>query len=160
MEAGPMSGGRVPGPLTGPQSGVYASTLGGGSAPLVPGQQLHLTCLPVAGDEPIRVACEGPLSLRGRPVGAEPLRDLLGPRAYSYPVLLSLERVGGAETSGVSWLFQTGEKFAAAGGRLVLFAVPPPVLSLIEMLQMDLPFRIAATEADARALALTPPAHS
>ena len=100
METGPLSGGRLPGPLTGPQSGVYASTLGGATA-VAPGQPLHLTYLPVADDGLIRVACDGPLSLRGRPVGAEPLRDLLGPRAYSLPVLLSLERVGGAETSGV-----------------------------------------------------------
>lgn len=152
MESGPTSGGRH-GPLTGPQSGVYPSTLGSG-APVTAGQQLVLTYMPVGDDGLIRVACDGPLTLRGRPVGTDPLRDLLGPRAYSLPVLLSLERVGGAETSGVSWLFQTGEKFAQAGGKLVLFAVPPAVLSLFEMLQMELSFRTASTEADARALAL------
>ena len=68
-------------------------------------------------------------------------------------MLLSLEKVGAAETSGVSWLFQAGEKFAAGGGRLVVFAAPPSVLSLLTLLQMDLPFRLAPTEADAVAVA-------
>lgn len=155
MESGPPSNGRLS-PLTGPQSGVYASTLGVSPAPTA-GLPLTLHYLPVGDDSLIRVACEGTLSLRGRPAGSEPLRELLGPRAYSLTVLLSLERAAGAETSGVSWLFQTGEKFAQAGGRLVLFAVPPSVLSLLELLQMDLPFGIASTEADARALVF--PAH-
>ncbi len=139
-------------PLTGPQSGVYASTLGGGPAPL-PGQLLVLTYLPLTDDGLLRVGCDGPLSLRGRPLDSEPLRELLGPRAYSETVLLSLEKVGVAETSGVSWLFQVGEKFAGGGGRLVVYSVPPPVLSLIKLLEMELPFRLASTEVDARDLA-------
>ncbi len=154
MNTGPTSGGPLPRPLTGPQSGVYASTLGGAggaAATTAAGQSFALSYLPIEDDGLTRVQCEGPLSLRGRPATAEPLRDLLGPRAYAQTVLLSLDKVVGAETSGVSWLFQTGEKFAAAGGRLILFAVPPPVLSLVEMLQMELPFHLASSEADVRA---------
>jgi anti-anti-sigma regulatory factor len=145
-----MSGEPLPKLLTGPQSGVYASTLGGATASSAAGQSFALSYLPIEDDGLTRIRCEGPLSLRGRPVGAEPLHDLLGPRAYAQTVLLSLDKVVGAETSGVAWLFQAGEKFAAGGGRLILFAVPPPVLSLVELLQMELPFRIVSTDADLR----------
>lgn len=145
-----MSGGRKP--MTGPQSGVYSSTLGG-AAPAAGGvTTFTLSYMPIADDGLTRIRCEGPLSLRGRPVGAEPLREMLGPRAYGQTVVLSLDKTVGAETSGVSWLFQAGEKFAAGGGRLVLVAVPPAVMSLIEMLQIEQPFRVATSDADIRAL--------
>ncbi len=147
-----MSGNRKP--ILAPQSGVFSSTLGGNTASIPLGSALHLTYLQSGDDGLIRVRCEGPLSLRGRPLGFDPLRELLGPRSYTYLVLLSLEKVTGAETSGVSWLFQTAEKFALSGGRLILHSVPPQVLALIEMLELQLPFEIAPTEAAARELAV------
>lgn len=154
MQNGPISGGHKT--MMGPQSGVFASTLGGASAAIPAGSALHLTYLPLAEDGLIRVRCDGPLSLRGRPHGFDPLCELLGPRACSHTVLLSLERVSGAETSGISWLYQTGEKFALAGGRLIVYAVPAQVLALLDMLQLQLPFRIASAESDAREAALLP----
>ena len=149
---GPVSGGWKA--VIGPQSGVFSSTLGGGTASIPFGSALHLTYLPVADDVFIRVRCEGPLSLRGKPLGFDPLREYLGPKAYSHTVLLSLEKVTGAETSGVSWLYQAGEKFSANGGKLILYSVPSAVLSLLEMLQLELPFKIVSTEAAARVAAL------
>jgi anti-anti-sigma regulatory factor len=114
---------------------------------------LQLTYLPLAGDVFTRVRCEGILSLRGRAPDSDPLRDLLGVRGFSHTVLMNLEKVVGAETSGISWLYMAGEHFKQAGGKLILFAVPAPVHSLLSLLEMDLPFQITSTEADARTLA-------
>lgn len=159
METGPRSEGRLPKPTTGPQSGVFSSSIGGetaGTGPTGPAP-LQLTYLPLAGGESvIRVRAEGILTLRGRPLGSDPLRDLLGPLCYGHTVVLSLEKVVGAETSGVSWLYQTGERFAAGGGRVAVYAVPPQVRSLFELLGMELPFRIAVTESEARAAVAGP----
>jgi len=147
-----MSGGRLPKPTAGPQSGVFSSSIGG-TANAAPAGTLpmQLTYLPVTQDSVLRVRGEGILTLRGRPAGSDPIRDLLGPLCFGHTVLMSLEKIVGAETSGVSWLYQTGERFAAGGGRFALYAVPPHVLSLFELLEMTLPFQICATEADARA---------
>ena len=152
MDMGPRTGGSLPKVASGPQSGVFTSSLGGADTALltmpIPLQLVHL---PLAGDSVTRIRCDGILTLRGRPTGSDPLRELLGPKAFAHPVLMSLEKIVGAETSGISWLYQTGERFAQGGGKLSLYAVPPQVLSLFELLEMELPFKIAASEAEALA---------
>ena len=155
MESGPQStGGRAFKPTSAPQSGVFSSSVGGGlDGRLADGVPLQLVQLPLAGDMMVRVRCDGILTLRGRPHGSDPVQELLGGRCFSHTVLMSLEKVVGAETSGVSWLYQTGGRFTAAGGRLFLYAVPATVLSLFELLEMTLPFAVVGTEVEARALA-------
>lgn len=141
-------------PAAAPQSGVFPADLGGAGGAADGG--MTLTYTPVAGDPVVRVECGGVLTVRGR-TGGEPLRELLGPRCYGLAVTLGLERVVGVETSGVAWVMQTAEKFNAAGGRLILFAVPAQVTALFQLLEMDLPFAVAANRAAAAALAQTPP---
>ena len=155
MESGPQSSAGRPFKATSaPQSGVFSSSVGGSlDGRLAEGVPLQLHHVPIAGDIMVRVRGEGILTLRGRPHGSDPLQELLGGRCYAHTVLMSLEKIVGAETSGVSWLYQTGGRFHAAGGRLFLYAVPATVLSLFELLEMTLPFAVVGTEAEARALA-------
>lgn len=149
MSVDPMA--RPARPVAAPQSGVYPSALEGSGTLANTDAGFQLTYNPVAGDVVVRVAGAGILTGRGRPVGADPLRDLLGPRCYGLRVILDLEKVVGVETSGVALLVQTAERFAAGGGKLVLCAVPPQVTSLLQILDMDLPFAVAADETAARA---------
>ncbi|QEL18364.1 STAS domain-containing protein [Limnoglobus roseus] len=141
-------------PAAAPQSGVYSAALGEAGNTADGG--MKLTYNPVAGDPIVRVQCEGVLTVRGR-IGGEPLKDLLGPRCYGLQVVMNLERVVGVETSGISWVMQTGEKFNTTGGRLILFSVPVQVTSLFQLLEMDLPFAVAANQTAAVAMAQTPP---
>jgi anti-anti-sigma factor len=99
-----------------------------------------------------RVRFDGDVTLRGRDLSADPLRELLGPHAYSHRVLLDLQAARGIDSSGVSWLMRVHNGFRAAKGRLVLHQVPPTVLQLLEMLRLTPLLYVAATEDEARDL--------
>jgi anti-anti-sigma regulatory factor len=154
MDAGTTPGGRAQKPVTNPQSGVFTADLLGNVDGKAAAAPLQLTILPLQADTITRVKCEGILSLRGRPVGSDPLRDLFGAQCFTHKVLMSLEKVVGAETSGVAWLFLSGQKFQAAGGKLVIFSIPATVQSMLTLLEVDHSFFVASTETEARNIAL------
>jgi anti-anti-sigma factor len=118
---------------------------------------MKLTLLPLQNDELVRVRWEGPISLRGRPAGHDPLQELLGPQCFGHKVILNLEKAVGIDTSGVSWLMHTQKRFAQAGGRLILCGIPPVVSEVLELLRLTDLIDAAPTEADARDLALGRP---
>jgi hypothetical protein len=90
---------------------------------------MKLTLLPLQEDEMIRVRSEGPLT--GDRDGGNALEALLGPRCYSHSVLLDLERSPSVTTSGIGWLITCSRQFSKAGGRLVMYNVPPQVLDVL-----------------------------
>ena len=67
-------------------------------------------------------------------------------------VLLDLHDSPGADTSGIAWLAQSTERFACAGGKLVLVTVPPSVEQIVTVLGLGELFHAARTDAEALAV--------
>jgi anti-anti-sigma regulatory factor len=115
---------------------------------------MKLSLLPLQNDNVLRVRCEGMLTLRGQEGTADPLQTLLGPHCSSHKVLLNLERAQGTETSGISWLMRTNDRFAQSRGMLVLYAVPPVVGDILDFLRLTPLLHVAPGEAAALDMAL------
>jgi anti-anti-sigma factor len=98
------------------------------------------------------VTCGPLLSLADLSAGSDPLVAILGKSANSRRVLLDLGQTQHADSSGIAWLLAANRRCAAAGGKLVLFAVPPPVRELMRMLHIESLLALADDEASARAL--------
>lgn len=111
---------------------------------------MKLTLLPVQKDNVIRVRAEGQVSHRET---EDPLLALLGPNCFTHQVLLSLDRASGIDTSGLCWLVGSQKRFTQAGGRLVLIAVPPVVLDVLDFLRLTPMLDMAADEQEGCALA-------
>jgi hypothetical protein len=104
---------------------------------------MELTLLPLQNDDVLRVRSEGLVSRRDP---SDPLQTLLGPHCYTHKVLLSLDQSQGIDTSGICWLVSSNKRFAQAGGKLVLFAVPPVVFDVLDFLHLTPLLHIAANE--------------
>jgi anti-anti-sigma factor len=107
-----------------------------------------------ADNEVTRVLCEGNISQDSIRPGNDPIETLLGPDCYGRKVLLDLERAQYIDSSGVSWLMGRHKAFAQAGGRLVLYSIPPMVSQVLHLLRMSMVLDMANDEAAARSLAL------
>lgn len=95
------------------------------------------------------------LSTKGRITGdhyspdKDPLATMLGPNVFRQKVLLSLEGTDFLDSSGVGWLVAMHRKFQAAGGMLVLYAIPPVVGNILKVLKMDQLLNVVRDEAAA-----------
>jgi hypothetical protein len=94
---------------------------------------MELTLLPLQNDDVLRIGSHGAVSQRNP---SDPLLALLGPHCYAHKILLSLDESQGIDTSGICWLINTNKRFTQAGGKLVLFAVPPVVLDVLDFLNL------------------------
>jgi anti-anti-sigma factor len=115
---------------------------------------MELTLLPLQNDDVIRIRCDGPVSCRQ---ANDPLHTLLGPHCYRHKVILSLERSQAIDTSGLSWLMRTQKEFAEHGGKVVLYAVPPVVLDVLDFVRLTPLLHIAPGEQAACDLLADPP---
>jgi anti-anti-sigma factor len=104
---------------------------------------MELTLLPLKKDNLLRIRCGGQVSHRD---ATDPFQTLLGPECYGHAVLLSLERSQSIDTSGLSWLLRAHNRFAAAGGKLVIYGVPPVILDLLNFARLTSQLHIAASE--------------
>jgi anti-anti-sigma regulatory factor len=111
---------------------------------------MKLTLLPLEKNDVLRVRCDGRISLRAESAPGDPLQDLLGPRCFGDKVLLDLEGAQGIDTSGVCWLMELFEKFAAARGQLVVYSVPPTVTQFLDVLRLTHLHPLAVNESAAR----------
>jgi anti-sigma B factor antagonist len=98
------------------------------------------------------VAVSGPITQSLLTAGAEPLTAALGSGAYSRQLLLDLRQTEHIDTSGINWLLIMHRRAREAGGRLILFGVPPMVDNVIKVLRMNSVFEIAPTREDAERL--------
>jgi anti-anti-sigma factor len=103
--------------------------------------------------EVVQLDCGGEISQVGFQVGENPVATALPPGGFSRKVLLNLARANYIDSSGVSWLIVCHRQFEQAGGTLVLYAVPPQVAQVLQLLRLSTILNIAADEAAARALA-------
>jgi anti-anti-sigma factor len=97
--------------------------------------------------------CRGAISLPDFQPDKDPLAKLLGSAVYSRKLLLNMEQVSLLDTSGINWLIHCHEACGREGGILVLYAIPRRVRYILQLLQMEHLFHIAADAAAARAIA-------
>jgi ABC-type transporter Mla MlaB component len=114
---------------------------------------MELTLLPLQKDDLLRLRSEGPISQRD---SLDPVQTLLGPHCYTHKVLLNLDLSPAIDTSGVCWLVHCSKRFLQAGGKLVLYAVPPVVLDVLDFLHVRSLLHIAPNEQAATDLLLVP----
>lgn len=119
---------------------------------------MKLALLPLQNDDVVRVQCDGNVGLESRSPQDDPLRELLGPYCYTLKVLLDLEKVQSVDTTGLTWLIQEHKKFQQAGGKFILYSVPPLVTQVLDFLRLTPHLPIAASEEAAREMALGEPA--
>jgi anti-anti-sigma factor len=112
----------------------------------------RLTLVAAEEDDLIRVDCSGEISQIGLRPGDDPLAGVLPAGGYGRKVLMNLDKTTYIDSSGVSWLIMAHRRFAQAGGKLVIYAVPPLVLQVLQLLRMTTLLNIAPDEAAARAL--------
>jgi hypothetical protein len=83
------------------------------------------------------------------------MQALLGPRCYAHRILLNLELAQSIDTNGIAWLMRTHNSFAAAGGMLLLYNMPPVVRDMLDFLHLTPMLYVAVDEPGAALLAAT-----
>jgi anti-sigma B factor antagonist len=89
-------------------------------------------------DTAICLAVQGDISQSRFPANVNnPLENLLGTDCYHRRVLLDLEQGGFIDSSGIGWLMACHKRFLAGGGQLVLYALPPMIEQVIQLLRLQ-----------------------
>jgi anti-anti-sigma factor len=114
---------------------------------------MKLRLLPLRVDALFRLRAEGKLDWLPHGGADDPLESLLGPHCYGHKILLNLEHVPFISSAGVCWLLQAHKRFREAGGKFVLYRVPPSVRDVLGVLNLTPLLCIADDEGGARALA-------
>lgn len=110
---------------------------------------MELTLLPSPNDDVVLVRSRGPISLLD---ANDPLPQTAGTQCYTYKMLLFLNDSQKIDTSGVCWLANSNKRFMEEGGMLVLVAVSPVVLDILDFLNLIPVLNIAPNEQAARKL--------
>jgi anti-anti-sigma factor len=108
--------------------------------------QLTLTS---SDNDVIRVQCDGSISQDGFRAGTDPFEQLLGADCYKKKVVMNLERTHYIDSSGVGWLMARNKQFRQAGGRLIIYSIPPMVSQVLQLLNMGKVLELASDEASA-----------
>src|SRR4029077_16070227 len=103
-----------------------------------------------SGQDVVRVELVGRLSHDGWTEDFDPFAELVGDDVYSRKVLLNLQRSNYLDSSGVSWLLDSTQRFQKAGGALVLHSASPITTQFLKMMRMDLVLTLVPDEAAAR----------
>jgi anti-anti-sigma factor len=101
----------------------------------------------------VRVRADGPICHARTPTEADPLEGLLGPAGFGRRVLLDLGHADYIDSGGISWLIVNHKRCQGAGGRLVLYSLPPRVSEVLHFCRMESVFHLADDETAARACA-------
>ncbi len=78
------------------------------------------------------------------------LERLMDPGQSAQPLLLDLTQADFIDSSGLSWLLVWHKRYSGAKSKLVLYSIPPMVLDVLRMMQLDSVFNIADDETTAR----------
>jgi anti-anti-sigma factor len=113
---------------------------------------MQLTLL-ISDDNLVRLQCVGDITQYDVQARTNPLEAVMGRGGYSRTVLLSLEKTGYIDSSGISWLISCHKHFVEAGGKLIIHSVPPTVFQVLQLLRMHLLLNIAANDSAARDMA-------
>jgi anti-anti-sigma regulatory factor len=80
----------------------------------------------------------------------EPLQPALGAKGYGQRTLMSLAHTTTVNSMGLSWLTVSHRRFDEAGGRLVLYAVPPQVMETMMIMRLNALLELADDEVAGR----------
>ena len=102
----------------------------------------------------LRMDLEGKICQQGIGTGVDPFVAALGEDAYTWKLLLSLERADMIDSLGVAWLLKCHKRFRDEGGQLVLHSIPPAISQVLRVLQLNRVFQLADDAAAAQTLAV------
>lgn len=101
----------------------------------------------------LRMELEGRICQQELASLGDPFTALLGEDAYSWKLLLNLERAEFIDSLGVAWLLKCHKKFRDEGGLMVMHSVPPTIQQVLRVLQLNKVFNLADDAAGAQAVA-------
>jgi anti-anti-sigma factor len=85
--------------------------------------------------------------------GDNPFEALLGLEGFGRTVLLDGREAEWIDSSGISWLIASHKRFAADGGCLVLYQLPPRVHGVLQFCKIDGVLNVAGDRDAARGMA-------
>jgi anti-sigma B factor antagonist len=97
----------------------------------------------------VRLLVSGRIAQKQTDADDEPIAKLLGKEGYGRKALLDLGQAEYIDSSGVSWLLVAHKRFRSAGGKIVVYNIPPLVLNVLKVLRMQLVFDLAGDENEA-----------
>ena len=98
-------------------------------------------------DGVVRIASKGGLTaLDTRPMGVNPLQNLLGTRWSSNYILLNLARTPSMDSAAIGWLIESSRQCRAGGGALLVHSLSPQVRRTLELLKLDKVIALLADE--------------
>jgi anti-anti-sigma factor len=101
-----------------------------------------------------RVQTDGEIRLSEQPRDPSLVESLLGPDCYRRKILLDLQNTPYIDSSGVSWLVNFHRHCRDAGGVLVVHSIPPSIMAILRLLQMDRYLNLVEDESAARTMAM------
>jgi anti-anti-sigma factor len=100
------------------------------------------------------IQADGEIRSVAEPRDLQNIEEVLGPQCYRRKVLLDLQHTAHIDSSGVCWLVHFHKSSQSAGGMLIIYSVPPAVMSVLKLLGLHHYLNLAADLRAARALAL------
>jgi len=113
---------------------------------------VELTQLGVNG-QVTTLACAGEITRRDLLDLDDPLLLMLGEGCVDGTVLLDLQRARSIDTMGVHWLARVHQRFENAGGKFILYSVPPRIHDMLHFLRLDQVLHVARNLTEGLALA-------
>ena len=101
----------------------------------------------------LKVDFIGQLSREGWPLGFDPFIEHCVENVFASQVLVNLSQLNYWDSSGLSWLVVSNERFQNAGGALILHSASSLTRRFLELTRLDKVLQIAADEPAARRLA-------
>jgi anti-anti-sigma factor len=100
----------------------------------------------------VRLACEGHLTSPTLDGVDDPFDRALAPDDFGRTVLVDLAHSRYLNSSGISWLIQSDQRFRQEGGRLVLHSLTAPVREIARLTHLSSLLDVAADESAAQQL--------
>ncbi len=100
-----------------------------------------------------RIQNDGDIRMSDQSSDARVVESLLGHNCFSRKILLDMQHTPYMDSSGVGWLVKFHKNCRDAGGILVLHSIPPSIMSILKLLQMDRYLHLVEDETAAQAVA-------
>jgi anti-anti-sigma factor len=99
----------------------------------------------------VRVTCEGKVTADDIPAdGHNPFHALLGDNWATQRVMLDFTCTPYIDSSAIGWLISSNKQFKAKGGSFVIYAIPPSIRRLFDLLKFGKVVTLADDQAAAR----------
>jgi len=99
------------------------------------------------------LACAGEITRQNLLDLDDPLLLMLGDGCVDGTVSLDLQKARSIDTMGVHWLARVHQRFEEAGGKLILYSVPPRIHDMLHFFRLDQKLHLASNLTEGLALA-------